>query len=215
MQNSLNIWHTFVLIGAIQGFILSAFLLFHKNGNGTANRLLAILIFSVSADSFISFLYMSNYIDQLPHLISVSEPLYTLFGPLLYLYTMLLISPRFEFKAYHLLFFLPSILEAILWMPFYLQPAELKLHDYRQLGSDAQLLLEYWIIWNLELIYNMVFVFLAAIMLKKPARNIKHIFSDISRISFNWLRNMIFATLFFFVLPDGYYYPVGFQYGEY
>ena len=197
METSLNIWHTFVLIGAIQGFVLTAFLLFHKHGNRTANRLLAILIFSVSADIFISFLYMSNYIDQLPHLISVSEPLYTLFGPLLYLYTKLLTTPRFKFRAYHLLFFLPSILEAILWMPFYLQPAKLKLHDYRQLGSDAQMLLEYWFVWSLELMYNIIFVFLAAIMLKKHAYIIKRIFSDISRISFKWLRNLIFATLFF------------------
>ena len=203
MEITLNIWHIFVLIGALQGFALTAFLAFHKKGNIFANRTLAILIFTVSTDAFVSFLYLSNYIHQLPHFISVSEPLYVLHGPLLYLYTKQLITPRYKFRAVYLLFFMPSILETLLWMPFYLQSAELKLHDYSGLSGNLPLISSYWIIWNLELFYNMAFVLMAAAALKKHERAIKNAFSDISRISFKWLRRLIlaaFVVLFFEVV---------------
>jgi len=199
MDVTLNIWHTFVLIGALQGFALTAFLAVHSKGNCRANQTLAVLIFSISTDIFISFLYLSNYIHHFPHLISVSEPLYTLYGPLLYLYTKQLAAPQAQLRLYDFLFFLPFALETLFWMPFYLQPASLKLHDYISLNGNHPMISGYWLIWNLELIYNIAFAVLAAKVLKQYEQSIKHSFSDISRINFNWLRLLIRATLIVFL----------------
>jgi len=198
METSLTIWHTLVLIGAIQGFVLTAFLLSHKTGNSIANRILAALIFAVSLDIFLSFLYLSGYIFQVPHLISLSEPLYLLYGPLLFLYTKTLTSRDYTFSPLLLLIFLPFVLELILWLPFYIQSAESKITAYQQLNLSDQAAIEYLFIWLLEMIYNLVLVVLAVRIVQKHGQTIKDEFSDTSQINLNWLKSLLAATLFLF-----------------
>ncbi|MGH1365594.1 MAG: helix-turn-helix domain-containing protein [Calditrichia bacterium] len=198
METSLTIWHTLVLIGAIQGFVLTTFLFLHKTGNSFANRILAALIFAVSLDILLSFLYLSGYIFQVPHLISLAEPLYLLYGPLLFLYTKTLTSRDYTFSPLLLLTFLPFALELILWLPFYIQSAESKINAYQQLNLSDEAAIEYLFIWLLEMIYNLALVVLSVRVVQKHGQKIKDEFSDISQINLNWLKGLLTATLFLF-----------------
>ncbi len=199
IPTTLNIWHTFILLGAVQGFVLTLFLVLNKKGNRRANRVLAFLIFSISLDMLLSFLYLSKNIYYCPHLISISEPFYTLPGVLFYFYTKLLTKPRFTFKWQHVLFFLPFILETLLWMPFYFQPADLKLHAFADFENNESLMGGYWLVWVLELAYNLVFIFLTIKVLFRHRQKIKDRFSDISRINYDWLKKLAVAMSVVFI----------------
>lgn len=190
-----SFWYIFILFGSLQGLFLTAILLFNRKGLKSANRVLALLIFSVSADMFMTYLYLSDNISRFPHLISTAEPLFMLYGPLLYIYTKMITTPRFIFKKHYILFFLPSVLEAVLWIPFYLQPGDIKLHELRTFETDTIQVLEFWVIWNLELAYNIIFAFLATQVLKNHTGTLKNLFSDNSYLRFARLRNIILFTM--------------------
>ena len=144
MEPLSNLWTVIILVGALQGFILSLFLLVNKKGNRSANKILAFFIVSISVDVFVSYLYLSDTVTRLPHFVAVSEPLYTTFGPLLYLYTRFLTDLKFKFRKRHALYFAPAFIEMLLWMPFYLKPASVKLFEYQVALKDEQTLISYW-----------------------------------------------------------------------
>ncbi len=109
---------------SVHGFFLS-FLLINRRGASKEHRVLALLIFVMSATLIGPVLGLSGYYKELPHLIRVSEPLALLFGPFLYFYISLLSENKLP-KGY-LWHLLPFVLFTLYISPFYLLTGQEKI----------------------------------------------------------------------------------------
>ena len=90
-------FNTIILLGAIQGFIISSLLFFSKR-NHKSNRSLSALIFLISLASFNLYANYTNWFNSdILRFISNFVPLVIImpFGPLLYFYIQSLLNPDF------------------------------------------------------------------------------------------------------------------------
>lgn len=106
-------FQTIILLGSIQGFIVSG-LLFYSPGNRLANRLLSAFIFLLASASFGLYASYSNWFGS-PWLAFLSNfvPFITgmLFGPLMYFYMRAFLEPDFTIGRKQRLQFLPAIID--------------------------------------------------------------------------------------------------------
>lgn len=201
MSSGNNIWHTIVLIGGIQGLLLGIFLLVHSGKTDSrANRILSALLCSVSADMIFTYLDLSDITRQYPSLISISDPLYPLFGPLLYLFVIAFTSKTFIFKKKYFLFFLPAFIETGTLLPFFSVSVDDKLQTLWSLSSGGTRAKEYAFFWTLELLFNMGMTIAASISLQKYAQRLKDYLSDPSRVNMIWLGRFVYLAIVFLLL---------------
>src|SRR5205814_3762406 len=103
--------HTIILLGAVQGFIMSGWLFFSKKRR-QANRLLAALIFLISLACLNLYGDYKNWFgNDILRFITEIIPLVIVmpFGPLVYFYVQSIIDPAFKITPKQKLHFLPVI----------------------------------------------------------------------------------------------------------
>lgn len=127
----LDIWAIVNLIGVVQGFLLAVAFWLSRQGNRRSNRLLSLLLLTGVLTTSQIFAKYTGLVKHFPALINTTEWLDFAFGPLVYLYTLSLIRPGFQWKG-KWLHFMPAIVFLILRMPYFLQSAEYKLQDVYQ-----------------------------------------------------------------------------------
>jgi AraC-like DNA-binding protein len=107
--------NTIILLGSIQGFIISSLLFFSKK-NKQPNRLLSALIFLMSLASFNLYANSVNWFNSdILRLISNFIPLVIVmpFGPLLYFYIQSSLDPNFKFTKKLRFHFYPVIIDLV------------------------------------------------------------------------------------------------------
>ena len=113
MEFSVDIIGIILLLGAIQGLLLST-LLFTKFNKHPANRYLAFLILFYSLfvlDSFLSNI-KTIYLNY-PHQVLLLDGLPFLFGPLHLIYLAELTDSHIRFARFHWYHFIPFVFRAI------------------------------------------------------------------------------------------------------
>lgn len=200
MMYSTNPWHILILIGGIQGFVLTVVLLIRSGRkNPVPYRLLSVLILSVSIDMVVTYMNLSGLLEHYPSLLFISDPLYTLSGCLLYLFVQALLSEQFVFKPMYLLFFIPFGIETVFFIVSAGSPHE-KLQILRSLTTGGPHAADFAFFWALELTYNAGMTIAAASVLRRYTRNLKDYVTDVGKFSLRWLRIFIRLALLFFVL---------------
>jgi len=126
---ALNLLAILNLLGAAQGILLASVLLSAKNGNKTANRILAALTLTFSIVVSGAVLVTTNYVFVFPHLSRLHQPFVFLAGPLLFLYIKALTSREKRFETKDLLHFALSALCFVYLLPYYFQSGVDKLKD--------------------------------------------------------------------------------------
>lgn len=107
--------NTIILLGSIQGFIISSLLFFSKK-NKQANRLLSALILLISLASFNLYASYTNWFNSdILRFISNFIPLVVImpFGPLLYFYIKTSLEPDFKISKKQRRHFYPVIIDLI------------------------------------------------------------------------------------------------------
>lgn len=94
-----EIWNIIILLGTIQGYIVSTLLFFSKKNNKVSNRLLAVLIFLMTLAC--TNLYLTEAWYAKSELVRILEQVLPLvmampLGPLIYFYVQSLIKPGFQ-----------------------------------------------------------------------------------------------------------------------
>ncbi|CAN5636502.1 AraC family transcriptional regulator [soil metagenome] len=108
-------FNTIILLGALQGFIVSVLLLLSKK-KSQQNRLLAALIFLMALASFNLYGYYKNWFESdLLRFIVNFIPLVVVmaFGPLIWLYVQSALDPSFKLSKQHRKYFYPVIIDLI------------------------------------------------------------------------------------------------------
>src|SRR5450755_4407744 len=107
---------TLILLGALQGFIVSGLLYFSSRPRQT-NRILAILIFLMALASLNLYLLDAGWFNKSETLVLLSYVLPMVIvmpiGPLIYFYIRSFSDPGFVFKRENLIHFIPVIIDLV------------------------------------------------------------------------------------------------------
>ena len=107
---------TLILLGALQGFILTGVLLYSKR-DGKSNRILAILILVISLANLNLYVTGTDWFSRspiLPLLFALVPMVFAMaIGPLIYFYIRSYGEPSFEFKKKYRVHFYPVIIDLV------------------------------------------------------------------------------------------------------
>ncbi len=135
-----NILSLIILLGAIQGGILSV-VLYRSRFNQTANKVLAAAIFAVSIALLLAYFQLTLDYKEYQFQIKSILPLSLIFIPLIYVYTRLNTKEDSKLSISDIKYFLPFIVVFIYNMPFYFGSADNKIAYYtRESISNSALL---------------------------------------------------------------------------
>ncbi len=177
-----------LVVGAAQGVFLSVLLLGRKV-NTMANRVLATSMIAMAIFLMEAVYYGAEWFRETTAFIGVSEPLIFVFGPILYLYTLIVMRGGQEFKRGYLLHFIPALLVLLYDSQVYFASHAFKLEFIEQMMA-GNFPLDQRIIGYAKHIHGCVYAVLTAVLLYRHARDIRDTHSSIERINLRWLRHM-------------------------
>jgi AraC-like DNA-binding protein len=121
---NVDIFALLILLGVVQGFFLSFFFIFGKRSSNAADKILGLMLLSISCSMLEVFLSYSNLIVKVLWLVDFAEPFNFVFGPF-----YLVFAKTFEHKKFqkvNYLHFIPFFLY-LAYAGFYLfQPFSFK-----------------------------------------------------------------------------------------
>lgn len=189
LQFSHIIEYIFIL-GAGQGILLSVFL-FKKKENITSNRLLAFTMIAFTIDLLMGVHYVGGYYKSFPEIIGITQPFPYLYGPSIYLYTLILGHKKEGFKKKYWLHYLPFIIINIYGILFFFfESPEFKLNVVNDINVSWHLKL----ISNLIPVHGCIYVILTYLEAKKFNAKLKQSYSNIDKLNLQWLTFLIIAT---------------------
>jgi len=190
-----DIFIVFTLLGVGQAVFLVMLLLGFRQKEQLPNVLLSILLIDFSIGLLGTTLGASGYYEKWPHLIRVAEPFVFMYGPLLYLYTRSLTKATIGWRS--ILHFIPFVLALVFTIPFFLLSGEEKIAFVERYFKQASLIPEAFAFITLRLFHLLIYIVLAFQLLKRYKANLMDQFSEVEKISFDWLRKLLlgFALL--------------------
>ena len=117
-----DLWSVLLLLGCLHGCFLSLVLMVHRQ---RSRLILAALILVFSYSLWTAFLWQSELMIYLPHLVATSMPLLFLIGPLYYWFFRAILKKKQQLAWWH---FAPAIICVFTILPFCLQPLESKIN---------------------------------------------------------------------------------------
>jgi AraC-like DNA-binding protein len=125
-------WFFFLLASlSLLGLIVSLILYIANRNRSCSPRILAAIILCLSYTLFAYGLYVSGEFMHFPHLWRTPAFLSLCVAPLTYIYVRSVLDQAFRFRKWDFVFFLPALLYTAQLIPFYLQPASVKLEFIR------------------------------------------------------------------------------------
>ncbi len=213
-----------VILGIVQGVLLSLILWINKKGNQTANRLLSLLILLMVWHHLQNISIFLNFYSTFPHFFGADHGSLFLFGPLFYFYTLKVAHPSFSFKRIHLCHFLPFVLVTI-YDPVLFLGTEAKIEAINlwltTMRYDKPELASRFFISNVLFFMQFVHVMFYVAWSTKRRHALQQTKSALHQINLQWLRKLtvgfglvllvsfLFQRLLYIVI---HYYSYSFDY---
>lgn len=178
--------YIFILAG-LQGIFLFV-LLFVKNQNRSANRILGTAILFLSIDLFLNAAVLNKVYVQHPHLLGINYAFPFLYGPLFYLYIRALTAVDRKADPRKLLHFIPYFIVILYMLPDLLLNADDKLAFV--LGLMKKEPLGYAIFNHLKPVHGIIYTVLTIKLANLHNCRIKDSFSNIDKINLRWFKNI-------------------------
>jgi len=186
-----NVISLILLLGAIQGIILSL-ILFNTKFNRTANKVLSGSIFTVSGALLLAYFQLVLDYKEYPFYIKSILPLSLIFVPLIYLYTKLNTKEEKRITLSDLKYFLPFLVVFIYNIPFYFGPTELKIEYFeRENITNSALLID-----RLEIgVVNLIIFSFSILIFSMVLKMRKNFENEVSNYSGEIIKLMFFMAL--------------------
>ncbi|MCP4156892.1 MAG: AraC family transcriptional regulator [bacterium] len=189
---------TLFIIAASQGIILTLGLAFNRKKT-TETRILALLTLLISIDLLIAYFYYKSAV--LPEEQTIADysldffgyALFFLYGPVLYFYSMRLISQIKKFKPSHSLHLVPFLLTAGYSLFLFIVSMEESDSSLTRFLYDTWENVDYFLSL-LMLIFTAVYFIRTYTYLKQFSTRVKKFYSNIDSLALVWLK--IFIILF-------------------
>ena len=182
-----------LIIGAFQGFFLS-FLILHKGRKLFANRFLFILMMTYGLVLLSLWMFDQGLIYVFPKTLLTLEGIQFLIFPAYFLYAKYLEDFSNKFLWKDLFHFTPFILYKIYQIPFYFMNQE------DVFAAQSSIMVEnyplQYVIFNwLIIIKGFIYLPLVLKTTNKYEKHIKEVYSSISKIKLDWLKNATYLAL--------------------
>jgi AraC-like DNA-binding protein len=183
-----------LIIGVSQAIFLSVFLL-SKKENKIANRLLAGMLFLIGFSLLLNYLYSSGQIQNFPHLIGLDTAFPFLYGPLLYFYARILVSPFFRLQSKDLLHLIPFAGYFIyVLFNFYMEDSQYKL-DFLTAMRNFEVPTDIVLFNIFKTIQAFFYLFFTLKLIGIHQKGIENRFSTKYRNNLNWLKMLTYSLL--------------------
>lgn len=182
-----TVFTTIFLLASVQGFLLTV-LLFTRRQNHLANIVLGVMVGALSLDLLQAVYYINRLHETYPHLMGITYVFPLLYGPIFYVYVLLLTGERRRLVWNDLLHFLPALVTLILssWVYFLTGQEKIDFINTMDTGQPAF----FRVINFLVPIQGLTYTVLTVRALARHNKRIRDAFSNIDRINFLWLRTL-------------------------
>lgn len=196
-MNFLIAFQYFAVAGFINALVLS-FLLAANKKNHLAKSYMIILVLLITFQAILNAFDTRDFFLMFPHLSKISWLIPSLFGPLVYLFTIKLCSPAPVFKKTDLLHFIPFTLYFLTLLPWYIKSAAVK----RAYLDNFELAMEddFGFLNQFSILLILAYLIATLIFLKKFRRTIRNTFSEISRKRLEWMSAFAYGVLLVLII---------------
>lgn len=177
---------------ALQGIFLT-YLIAHNKRRDAKSIVLGALTLVLSISLLGGIYGLTGYYKTFPHFTNVADPLFLLYGPLLFMYIFLLTHNRLP--KYYYLHSIPFLAYIIYFIPLYLQSGEEKIKFAEQIFLRNEVPLKGLFMQMARVLYLGVYIVISIRLVKSFQRRISDNFSDIEKISLDKAK----ITLYFFL----------------
>lgn len=188
---------TIIQLAIVQGILLSL-LLFFKKENQHANRVLSVAILILSLDLLSIYLSGTKIYQKYPSLFGFNVGYPFIYGPIFYIYTLLVVKKEERFKSKLLLHFIPFMVVYLYVSPFYLLSFEEKLLKINEYLTQVQPDLEF--ISFFKPIHGILYTWLSLNIISEFRERLKTSFSNIDKKKLDWLKYLIMSTMIVWVV---------------
>lgn len=186
-----------IQLAIVQGILLSL-LLFFKKENRHANRVLSVAILILSLDILCIYLTQMKIYEKYPSLFGFNVGYPFIYGPIFYIYTLLVTRKEEKFKLRLLLHFIPFVVVYLYASPFYLLSYDEKLVRIKEFMTIVQ--------WDMEIIsvfkpiHGILYTWLSLRIISEFSERLKISFSNIDKKKLDWLKYLIMSTMIVWVV---------------
>lgn len=186
-----SILNTVMLLGAIQGIILSLYIFLSKKHKTLSNLFLALLIVSFSYNIIQSYLHITGIITMEYYFKYFYIPFSSVFMTLFYLYVKYYLYHLEKFQKKDYLFFIPfindffvTLIEKIVYALGFYNVIYIKKFDY------IKVVLEYF-----NIFYSIALIILSIKLINRYKKQTKNNFQLIQVLSIRWLKILSYIFL--------------------
>jgi AraC-like DNA-binding protein len=201
MEIKFDIISIITSIGISLVFFFIIIIMRNKKGNFRANIVFSFLLIAITLSISNSGLFIyTNIYYYIPHIIKVPILCLPFFGPLLYIYVMILTHHKKSFVLKTIAHFIPGILYFIINIPFFFQSGDRKIAYINALMNGTLpktvIIFEYI---GFILIVIQAFVYMLYILryLNRYETDLRKFFSS-DKMSFSWIKRFIILLIFIF-----------------
>ena len=188
------------LVAGIGVAVLLEFLLLSKKDKSTPDLILTLWMSVILLHLFLSYLFLTGAIFEVPWLLGIEHPLPLVHGIFLYLYVAFLTNQVPEKKNLPLLHCVPPVAMYLYLTTFFVLPVDEKIQVYRNQGAGYEVYLS--IKRYAIALSGIVYVTWSAILLGRHRKTIRDRFSSLEKVNLQWLRLLTYGMggIWFFVI---------------
>ncbi len=183
---------TIIQLAIVQGILLSLLLVFKKE-NRHANRVLSVAILILSLDILCTYLSQMKVYEKYPSVFGFNIGYPFIYGPIFYIYALLVTRREEKFKPKLLLHFIPFIAVYLYVSPFYLLSHDQKLLKINEYMTQVQP--DLGIISFFKPIHGILYTWLSLRLIGAFRERLKISFSNIDKKKLDWLKYLIISTM--------------------
>lgn len=127
VEFSITIWSLMLLFGCVQSILLCAYFLSKSEYRNNRNYLLCFLLLTFCVISFDHSLRLSNLYKSFPGLIYISDGLWFLIAPTLFLIARLTVNSQYQFKLIDIIHVVPYVIMQIFYLKLVFASPEVKI----------------------------------------------------------------------------------------
>jgi len=165
MEATFNVFSTILLLGTVQGFLLTFLLFSIKKNNKSANEFLAIFLLLISLTMLGRLLIELSFIKKYPNFLALPDAIIFLYGPLMFLYLRRLVLKNKLSRIKLILLFVPALVFLLSEIPLLLDDDNI----LRKLWTKYTLY-RFILIEGLAIFHNVFFVILQIRLFTKYQR---------------------------------------------
>lgn len=191
-----------IFVAGISIAVFFELLLIFKKHKTPSDKILIVWMFIISVHMFMFFMIYSEENLNYPFLLGVELPLPLIHGVMLYLYVASSTRQAPKKRMLLALHFVPFTAAYAYLIPYFLLPAEQKIHIYQNNGVGYEAFMK--IIFAAYVITGISYQVWSILLLERHRKNILNQFSDIEKRDLTWLRILVWgmAVIWFVVILD-------------